>query len=77
MFVVTVEPDKDGNDAALTTTLEEVLEEDMNLERRPDTRYGETLLAGMGELHFQISLDNVLRSVPLDIISSVPRASHC
>lgn len=76
VFVVAVEPESTSHEAELEKALAVLVDEDSSLELRRDDDTGETLVAGMGELHLDVALDHMRRKLSFDIIISAPRVAY-
>lgn len=76
VFAVAVEVDSSANERELEGALERLVDEDASLELRRDTDTGETLLAGMGELHLEVAIDHMQRKLPFDVRYSRPRVAY-
>lgn len=76
VFAVAVEPESTSREAELEKALAVLVDEDSSLELRRDDDTGETLVAGMGELHLDVALDHMRRKLSFDIIVSAPRVAY-
>lgn len=52
------------------------MQEDCSLESRVDKETGETLLSGMGELHLEVAIDRMSRTLGFPVCMSRPRVSY-
>lgn len=76
VFAVAVEPESTSHEPELEKALAVLVDEDSSLELRRDDDTGETLVAGMGELHLDVALDHMRRKLSFDIIVSAPRVAY-
>ena len=75
---VAIEPKTKADQDKLATALQRLVEEDPTFRVRSDEETGQTLIAGMGELHLEIIVDRLLREFSVDAnvgrpASRVPR----
>jgi len=63
---VAVEPRTKGDQDKLATALQRLAEEDPTFRVRTDEETGQTLIAGMGELHLEIIVDRLTREFNVD-----------
>jgi elongation factor G len=61
VFIASIEPDSLSEANSVTDAIQRLLREDPSLSVSTDEDSGQTLLAGMGELHLEISCDKLLR----------------
>lgn len=73
---VAVFPKTAHDDEKLSTALGRLVEEDatLNLERRADTH--QTLLAGMGDTHLEVSLSRLSRRFGVEVTTAVPKIPY-
>lgn len=76
VFAVAVEVDSPAEEKELNTALQRLVDEDSSLQLMQDDDTGETLLAGMGELHLEVAIDYMQRKLPFQIHKSHPRVSY-
>ena len=63
---VAIEPKTKGDQDKLGAGLQRLSEEDPTFRVRTDDETGQTLIAGMGELHLEIIVDRLLREFNVD-----------
>src|SRR5437867_12597434 len=61
VIAVAVEPKTKADEEKLSAALAKLAEEDPTFKVRFDQETGQTLIAGMGELHLEIIVDRMLR----------------
>lgn len=76
VFAIALEVDSSSDEKSLEDALKRLVDEDSSLELRQDDDTGETLLAGMGELHLEVAVDYLQRTLPFQIYKSSPRVSY-
>lgn len=76
VFAVAVAPEFTADETELEAALKRLIDEDASLELRYDNDTGETLLAGMGELHLEVAIDHMRRKLPFPIQCSQPRVAY-
>ena len=76
VFTVALEVDTSTQERALEEALERLADEDGSLEWRTDVDTGETLLSGMGELHVEVAVDRLTRSLGFPVHVSRPRVAY-
>lgn len=76
VFAVALEVDSSSDEKELTAALRRLVDEDASLELRQDDETGETLLAGMGELHLEVAIDHMQRKLPFEVHKSQPRVAY-
>lgn len=76
VFTVALEVDTSTQERALEEALERLVDEDGSLELRTDVDTGETLLSGMGELHVEVAVDRLTRSLGFPVHVSRPRVAY-
>ncbi len=64
-------------DEKLGLALQRLLEEDPTLTSRYDEQTGETILAGMGELHLDVTIDRLRREFNVDVQAGAPKVAYC
>jgi elongation factor G len=71
-----VEPRTKADQDKLALALQRLLEEDPTLKMRQDERLGQTVLAGMGELHLEVVLDRMRREFGVGTNVGQPRVAY-
>jgi elongation factor G len=71
-----IEPRSKGEQDKLTDALSRLLQEDPTLQVRQDERLGQTVLAGMGELHLDVILDRLRREFAVGTNAGRPRVAY-
>ncbi|MGQ9458802.1 MAG: elongation factor G [Anaerolineae bacterium] len=74
---LSVQPRSRADQDRLMEALQKLTEEDPTLHLRQDPRTGETLLAGMGELHLDVAVDRLRREFGVTALVSPPRVAYC
>ncbi len=73
---VAVEPKTKGDQDKLATALQRLAEEDPTFRVRSDDETGQTLIAGMGELHLEIIVDRLTREFNVDANVGRPQVAY-
>jgi len=73
---VAVEPRTKADQDRMGLALQRLLEEDPTLQVRQDERSGQTLLAGMGELHLEVVLDRLRREFRVGTEVGQPQVAY-
>ena len=71
-----VEPKSQKDEAKLTTGLVKLAEEDPTFQVSTDEETGQTIIAGMGELHLEIIVDRLRREFKVEITQGQPQVSY-
>jgi elongation factor G len=71
-----IEPQTKADQDKLSLALQRLLEEDPTLQVRQDDRLGQTVLAGMGELHLDVVLDRLRREFSVGTKVGRPRVAY-
>ncbi len=66
---------KDGQDK-LATALQKLAEEDPTFKTHTDSETGQTIIAGMGELHLEIIVDRLLREFKVEANVGAPQVAY-
>ncbi|MGQ0847756.1 MAG: elongation factor G [Actinomycetota bacterium] len=71
-----ISPKSQHDEEKLSTALQRMLEEDptLKVERRPET--GETVLAGLGDTHLDVTIARIHRKFGVDIVTSLPSVPY-
>ena len=72
-----VEPRTRADQDKLVVALQRLMEEDPTFQVRQDERLGQTVLAGMGELHLDVVLDRLRREFGVGTKVGRPRVAYC
>jgi elongation factor G len=73
---VAIEPKTKGDQDKLAQGLQRLAEEDPTFRVRSDEETGQTLIAGMGELHLEIIVDRLLREFRVDANVGRPQVAY-
>jgi elongation factor G len=73
---VAIEPKTKGDQDKLATGLQRLSDEDPTFRVRTDEETGQTLIAGMGELHLEIIVDRLLREFSVDANVGRPQVAY-
>jgi elongation factor G len=73
---VAIEPKTKADQDKLATALQRLAEEDPTFRVRSDEETGQTLIAGMGELHLEIIVDRLLREFRVDANVGRPQVAY-
>ena len=73
---VAVEPKTKADQDKLATALQRLAEEDPTFRVRTDEETGQTIIAGMGELHLEIIVDRLLREFKVDANVGRPQVAY-
>jgi len=76
VIAVAVEPKTKADEAKLSTALAKLAEEDPTFKVRFETETGQTLIAGMGELHLEIIVDRMLREFNVQANVGRPQVAY-
>ncbi|MGI5915075.1 MAG: elongation factor G [Anaerolineae bacterium] len=74
---ISVAPKKRADQDKLGMALQRLVDEDPTLYVRQDEQTGETVLAGMGELHLEVVADRIKREFNVDIVVGAPKVAYC
>jgi elongation factor G len=73
---VAIEPKTKGDQDKLSTGLQRLAEEDPTFRVRTDEETGQTIIAGMGELHLEIIVDRLMREFKVDANVGRPQVAY-
>lgn len=76
VFSVALEVEGAVQERELEGLLARIVQEDCSMESTVDDETGETLLSGMGELHLEVAVDRLSRSLGFPVRMSRPRVSY-
>jgi elongation factor G len=76
VIAVAVEPKSKADQDKLSTGLQRLAEEDPTFRVRSDEETGQTLIAGMGELHLEIIVDRLKREFNVDANVGRPQVAY-
>jgi elongation factor G len=76
VIAVAIEPRTKGDQDKLATALGRLAEEDPTFRVRSDEETGQTLIAGMGELHLEIIVDRLTREFSVDANVGRPQVAY-
>ncbi len=73
---VAIEPKTKADLAKLSTVLHTLMDEDPTFKASMDEETGETIIAGMGELHLEIIVDRILREFNVGATVGAPQVAY-
>jgi elongation factor G len=73
---VAIEPKTKGDQDKLSTALQRLAEEDPTFRVTSDEETGQTIIAGMGELHLEIIVDRLMREFRVDANVGRPQVAY-
>jgi elongation factor G len=73
---VAIEPKTKGDSEKLGVSLSRLAEEDPTFKVKVDPETGQTIIAGMGELHLEIIVDRLLREFKVDANVGTPQVAY-
>ena len=73
---IAVEPKSQADEEKLSTALIKLAEEDPTFQVRTDEESGQTIIAGMGELHLEIIVDRLKREFSVEVNEGQPQVSY-
>ncbi len=73
---VAIEPKTKADEEKLSMSLQRLAEEDPTFRVRSDEETGQTIIAGMGELHLEIIVDRLLREFKVDANVGKPQVAY-
>jgi elongation factor G len=73
---IAIEPKTKGDQEKLATSLAKLATEDPSFRVRSDRETGQTIIAGMGELHLEIIVDRLLREFKVDANVGKPQVAY-
>ncbi|GKQ34068.1 elongation factor G [Streptomyces sp. A012304] len=73
---VAVEPRRGTDTERLASALARLVEEDPSLTVRTDPETGQTVLSGMGELHLEVAVEKIRRTLGLEVNVGRPRVTY-
>jgi len=73
---VAIEPKSRADEEKLSTALQRMAEEDPTFRVRSDEETGQTVIAGMGELHLEIIVDRMLREFKVQANVGKPQVAY-
>jgi elongation factor G len=76
LFEAAIRPKTQADLDKMGQALSRISEEDPSLQVRRDDQTGETILAGLGESHVQISLERIRRKFNVSLLSEIPRVAY-
>jgi elongation factor G len=76
VIFIAIEPKTKGDQDKLTAALGRLAEEDPTFRVRQDEETGQTIIAGMGELHLEIIVDRLLREFNVDANVGRPQVAY-
>jgi elongation factor G len=71
-----IEPKTKVDQEKLATALQRLAEEDPTFQIRTDTETGQTIIAGMGELHLEVLVDRLTREFKVDANVGKPQVAY-
>jgi elongation factor G len=76
VIAMSIEPNSKADQEKLGNALQRLVAEDPTLRVKTDTDTGQTILAGMGELHLEIILDRMKREFKVEATSGKPQIAY-
>ncbi|MBW8781982.1 MAG: elongation factor G [Verrucomicrobia bacterium] len=76
VIAMSIEPNSKADQEKLGTALQRLVAEDPTLRVKTDTDTGQTILAGMGELHLEIIVDRMKREFKVEATSGKPQIAY-
>jgi len=76
VYQVAVEPKAKGDEEKISMALARLSEEDPTLSVHKEPGTGETILAGMGELHLDVTTERMKRKFGVDVILNTPKVPY-
>ncbi len=76
VIAMSIEPNSKGDQEKLSTALQRLVAEDPTLRVKTDQDTGQTILAGMGELHLEIIVDRMKREFKVEATSGKPQIAY-
>src|SRR5207248_10446049 len=73
---MSIEPNSKADQEKMGTALQRLVAEDPTLRVKTDTDTGQTILAGMGELHLDIIRDRMKREFKVEATSGAPQIAY-
>jgi elongation factor G len=73
---VAIEPKSKGDQERLGTAIQRLAEEDPTFQVRTDEETGQTIIAGMGELHLEVLVDRMKREFRVDANIGKPQVAY-
>lgn len=73
---VAIEPKTKADLAKLSTVLHSLMDEDPTFKASMDQETGETIIAGMGELHLEIIVDRIMREYGVQATVGAPQVAY-
>nr|WP_283244943.1 elongation factor G [Gehongia tenuis] len=73
---VAIEPKTKAGQDKMTITLQKLAEEDPTFKAYTDQETGQTIIAGMGELHLEIIVDRMMREFKVEAIVGKPQVAY-
>ena len=76
LFELSIEPKSKADQDKMTTALQKLQEEDPTFRAHTDQETGQTIIAGMGELHLDILVDRMRREFKVEANVGAPQVSY-
>ncbi len=76
LITYALEPKEKGDEEKVFNSIQKVLEEDITLKISRDPESGCILLAGMGQLHIELSVEKAMRRYKTDIVLKTPKVPY-
>ncbi|MEZ5126296.1 MAG: elongation factor G [Thermoleophilia bacterium] len=76
VIFVAIEPKTKADEEKLSTSLQRLAEEDPTFRVQTDEETGQTIIAGMGELHLEIIVDRLVREFSVDANVGKPQVAY-
>src|SRR5690606_10384330 len=76
VIAMSIEPNSKADQEKLSNALQRLVAEDPTLRVKTDEDTGQTILAGMGELHLEIIVDRMKREFKVEATSGKPQIAY-
>lgn len=76
MISYAIEPNSRGDEEKVSTGLHKLLEEDPTLQFHVESETKEMLLAGMGQVHLEVTLEKLKRKFGVEVIMKTPKIAY-
>ena len=76
VIAMSIEPNSKGDQEKMGTALQRLVAEDPTLRVKTDEETGQTILAGMGELHLEIIIDRMKREFKVEATVGKPQIAY-
>ena len=76
VIAMSIEPNSKADQEKMSTALQRLVAEDPTLSVKTDEETGQTILAGMGELHLDIIIDRMKREFKVEATTGKPQSAY-